>query len=101
MKKSYIKKRSLKKIDRDRIWNEITDQKCAEEGYYCQWCGKSGHRRDKEDWNWLDGHHIIPRRFNIHTKDNCYIVHRAPCHGEVDKIDLEKYPNHEVWEAHQ
>ena len=76
MKKSRIKPISDKQKEINKLWNGITDERCLDENFICQWSGEWGHRGDPEDPNYLDGHHIIPRRFNVHTKKNCYIVKR-------------------------
>lgn len=88
MKKSGIKPISDKQKVKNAHWNKITDEVCQELNYICQYCGKRGQRSNSWQWDYLDGHHIIKRRFNIHTKENCYPVHRAPCHAEADKIQV-------------
>lgn len=85
MKRSRIKPISDKQREKNAEWRSVTDEKARELDYICQWCGKKGQRIDPEAWDYLDGHHIIPRRYNIHTKKNCYIVHRVQCHPEADK----------------
>jgi len=85
MKHTRIKPISAKQAVKNAHWKKITDERAKEEDYVCQWCGKRGQRTDMEGWDYLDGHHIIPRRYNIHTKENCYIVHRVRCHEQADK----------------
>ena len=97
VRKTRLRPISDKQRAKNAHWNEVTISKCYEVGFICQWCGQPGQRNDNTRFDYLDGHHIIKRRFNIHTKENCYIVHRAPCHGEVDITDVLQYPNREVW----
>ena len=81
------------KIKNDH-WKKVSDE-CAEELHYiCQWCGKKG-TRNPADWRHLNGHHTVPRRYNIHSKDVCYIVHQVICHRfiEDENIDVTKYPS--------
>jgi len=85
MKQSALNPVSKKQRQKNAEWARITDEKAKELDYICQLCGKKGQRTDPEAWDYLDGHHIIPRRYNIHTKENCYIVHRVFCHTEADR----------------
>jgi len=73
-------------------WREITDSKARELGFICQWCHRPG--------GYLDGHHIIKRRYNIHTKENCYVCHRL-CHSFIEEhnIDVTVYRDEEAWKA--
>ena len=83
MKRSRIRAISDKQKEKNRIWNEITNRAAFELNYICQYCGKRGQRTNSEAWDYLDGHHIVKRRFNVETKENCFICHRLPCHGEI------------------
>lgn len=86
MRKSRIKPISAKQAVKNAHWKKVTDERAKEENYTCQWCGKRGQRDSSMAlFSYLDGHHIIPRRYNIHTKENCYIVHRVSCHERADK----------------
>ena len=88
-----MKRISDKQKIKNAHWKKVSDEKAEELHYRCQWCGKKG-VRDPKNWRHLNGHHIIPRRFNIHTKKNCYIVHQVICHGFIDDwIDVTKYPS--------
>lgn len=80
-------------------WDKITEERAEEECYICQWCHHIGQRLSPDIPAYLDGHHIIKRRYNIHTKDNCYIVHRFRCHGEIEdnNVDVRIFPNREAW----
>ena len=70
-------------------WSKVTDEVCLELDFICQYCGKKGQRSNPNDsWTYLNGHHIIKRRFNIHTKEICYPVHQLPCHPKADKIKV-------------
>ena len=103
MKRTPLRHKSSKQKVKDARWNATTDEVAYEQNFTCQWCGKIGHR-DKEryeDWHYLTGHHKIKRRFNIHTKAICYLVHLAPCHGEAENVDLEKYPTKALWERRE
>jgi len=89
MKRTPLRKVSQKQAEKNRIWNEITDEVCEKSGYICFYCGKKGQRDNPDDpRTYLDGHHIIKRRFNIHTKENCYPCHRAPCHREIEDKNI-------------
>ena len=77
-------------------WAKVTEQRTIEEKNICQWCKQPGNR---SGWNPLTGHHIIKRRYNIHTKDNCYVVHwNEHQYIENNSIDVSVYPNKEAWE---
>jgi hypothetical protein len=85
--------------ERDRLWNEITAERCYEMGFICLWCGRPGQRNDPTRFDYLDGHHTKKPRRSHNEKKYCYPVHRAPCHGEIEdnNIDVEQYPNRENW----
>jgi len=85
MKRTAIRRVSDKQKIKNAHWKKVTGERARELGYICQWCGKKGQRIDPNGWDYLDGHHIIPRRYNIHIKENCYIVHRVSCHEQADK----------------
>lgn len=87
VRKTRINPISKKQRDKNKCWTEITNQVCRELGHICQYCGRQGQRTDRDRWDWLDGHHIIKRRFNIHTKENCYPCHR-PCHNKIEYQNL-------------
>jgi len=91
--------KSDKQRAKDAHWNGVTAERCYEVGFMCLWCGQPGQRNDNTRFDYLDGHHTIKRRYNVHTKEVCYPVHRAPCHGEIDdnNIDVNEYPNREAW----
>ena len=97
-RKKGLKPVSEKQKAKNELWSRITDMRAWEEGMICQWCGKEGARWPGKP-TLLDGHHIIKRRYNIHTKENCYICHRFPCHREIEdnNIDVRQYPNREAW----
>lgn len=77
----------------NRTWKQSTDQRYIQTGGKCEWCGKEAIRQD------LDGHHKIPRRYNIHTVENCYVVHRLEHQLIHDKgIDVTQTPNKLEWE---
>lgn len=92
---------SDKQREKNALWNKITDEKCHETGFMCLWCGQPGQRNDPTHWDYLDGHHTRKPRYLHNEKQFCYPVHRAPCHSfiEDNNIDVEKYPNKEVWEV--
>ncbi len=101
MKRTPLKLKSIKQIEKDKHWKGIADQKAIDLSSRCQWCGSLGTRIwGGNPWNYLSGHHIIPRRFNIHTYDNCYICHEIPCHLEIEdnNIDVRIYPNKKTWD---
>jgi len=79
-----INKKSDKQKVKDDHWNKVADERCIEEDFICQWCHERGQRTDSERLDYLDGHHLVKRRYNIHTKESCFITHRK-CHEEVDR----------------
>jgi len=85
---------------KNALWNKITDERAEEEGYICQWCHSIGQRLSPSLSYYLDGHHILKRRYNIHTRENCYVCHRFGCHGEIEdkNIDVRECPDRESWE---
>lgn len=89
MKRTPLRKVSTKQAIKNKLWNKITNEVCFELDYICQYCGKHGQRLNPSGWDYLDGHHIIKRRFNIHTKENCYPVHRVPCHREIEDKNIQ------------
>jgi hypothetical protein len=91
---------SKKQAVKNANWKKITDDKAASLNYICQWCGQPGQLVSPELPNYLDGHHKIKRRYNIHTDENCYIAHRFPCHRfiEDNNVDVAIYPNKEFWD---
>jgi len=105
MERTRLKPISKKQKEKNTLWKQVTDQRCRDLNYICQWCGLAGSRVLDDDWAHLDGHHIIPRRFNIHTPENCYICHRL-CHDfiggdnpEHKPIDVTIYKTKQEWEA--
>jgi len=83
----------------NELWREITDERASEENFTCQWCHGPGQRTDPQNiFTYLDGHHKTKRRYNIHTKENCYIAHRL-CHGFIEEygIDVRVYPDKRAW----
>lgn len=102
LRKTPLRKTSEKQRAKNAEWNRITDEKCRKLDFVCQWCGKKGHR-DKgryEDWFYLTGHHKKKRRFNVQTKENCYLCHLI-CHSEIEEssVDVNIFKNREEWEA--
>jgi hypothetical protein len=98
--KTQIKQVSERQKIINREWSKVVQQKCKDLNYICQWCGKEGlpsksgiHR------NCLTGHHIIKRRFGIHTYENAFICHWR-CHDfiETHNIKVEIYPTKSAWE---
>lgn len=100
MKRTRIKLISDKQREKNAGWNKITDSVCEELGYICQYCGKHGQRDEPNRWGYLDGHHILKRRFNIHTKENCYPCHRF-CHEEIERknvrVEIGDYKTRELF----
>lgn len=80
---------------KNATWKEITEAKIAELKGICQWCELYGERFG---FNGLEGHHIISRRFNIHTPENCMIVHHF-CHQEIEdkQINIALFPTLKLW----
>ena len=90
--KKRINHISKKQAEINKLWKEITDEVAEEKGFICQWCGNKGQRTDPEAFDYLNGHHIIPRRYNIHTKEICYIAHQVICHPMADRF-IKEYPD--------
>ena len=92
LKRTKIKPISDKQREINRLWNKITDEVCEELDYKCQWCGWTGQRFYPSELSYLDGHHIIKRRFGNHEKSNCFICHRK-CHQHIHSkgIDVREY----------
>ncbi len=93
---------SKKQAVKNSNWTKITEDRCKEEDYFCQWCHGKGNRI-KGDYKYLDGHHEIPRRNNIHTPEICYIVHRFECHRQItdENVDTRLYKDKEAWERRE
>jgi 5-methylcytosine-specific restriction endonuclease McrA len=91
---------SKKQAVKNASWRKVTDEKAASLDYICQWCGHPGQRVSPKLLGYLDGHHIIKRRFNIHTPENCYIAHRLSCHRfiEDNNINVTEYPDKTTFE---
>ena len=99
-KRTPIKHTSNKQKEKNKHWKEVTNQKASDLHYLCQWCGKLGDMLIMDTSFCLDGHHIIKRRYNIHTYKNCYICHRlCHCFIEDHNIDVGVYPNKKAWEG--
>ncbi len=74
---------STKQRAKNKLWAQITEERCRKLDFICEYCGKHGQRDEPNRWGYLDGHHIIKRRFNDNTSSNCYICHRH-CHEEIE-----------------
>jgi len=105
MRRTRLKPISEKQRAKNAHWKEVTDRKAEDLGYICQWCGLVGSRVLDDDWAHLDGHHVIKRRYNVNTPENCYVCHRL-CHQfiggenpEHTPIDVRVYPSKKAWEA--
>ena len=83
--KALKKAREIKKL-----WEESKRQKAEMTHNLCQWCGEYGTLNDP--CNPLIGHHIIKRRFGMHTIENCFLTHTLHCHQEADRVELD-YPD--------
>jgi len=90
--KKGLNKISSKQKAINELWAKITDEVAEEQGFICQWCGNKGQRTNPKAFDYLNGHHIIPRRYNIHTKENCYPVHQFLCHSMADRF-IKEYPD--------
>lgn len=97
--KTPMKLITPKQKEKNKNWRQITDELCEEEHYICRWCGLVG-TRDFNDLNRLEGHHIIPRRYNIHTRENCYPSHNQTCHDFItdNSIDVSVCKTKVEWE---
>lgn len=88
---------SKKQIIKNKNWRKITDERCIELNFTCEWCGQKGTRDFV--FNRLEGHHKIPRRYGNNTKENCYVVHKSEHKIITDQnIDVDLYPNKKAWE---
>lgn len=74
-------------------WRKTTEAKSVAQDYLCSWCKLPG------IGNFLEGHHTVPRRYNVHTQEVCYPVHPT-CHVFItdNNIDVRIYPNRMAWE---
>lgn len=83
----------------NKLWNEITDEKCYETDFICLWCGKKGQRHDRGRLDYLNGHHTRKPRYKHNKPEFCYPAHEFKCHQEIEdnNIDVEEYPNREIW----
>ena len=98
--KTPINQKSQKQKYIDSEWHKNVQQKCIDLDFTCQWCGKKGlPTKAGLSRNCLTGHHIIKRRFGIHTYENVYICHWN-CHDwiETHNIKVERYPALKDWE---
>ena len=79
-------------------WSKITQDKIRELNGVCQFC-----ERVNSDipFDFLSGHHIVKRRYGIHTRENHYLMHYWSCHLFVEEhnIDVRIYPTRSAWEA--
>lgn len=87
MRRVRINPISEKQKAKNKLWAEITNQRARLLNFICEWCHKRGSRI--AEFNPLNGHHIIPRRYNIHTPENCYLCHDL-CHDEIENITVEQ-----------
>lgn len=83
--------KSPKQAIKDALWRSVTVAKWLQVGCICQWTGKP-----------IDvfvGHHIIKRRFNINTIENCYVCNNWYHINEIERynIDVREFPNREAW----
>lgn len=87
MKRSPLKRTpSKKQQEKNRLWREITLTKWVEQNHKCSWC--------HQPTRMPTGHHIVKRRYNNHTKENCFVAPWLPCHSFIDahSIDVTQYP---------
>ena len=100
MQHKPLRKVSKKQQEKNKLWNEITNQKCKELDYRCQWCGRYGVRVGDNAFMLLAGHHIRNRsQGGSYDKENCYVCHWLPCHLEIrdNNVDVNKYPDRLSW----
>jgi hypothetical protein len=100
--KQLTSRKGLNKVSQkqkliNQEWSKITNEKITELGNRCEWCGRLGKRTGT--LNFLTGHHKIKRRYNLHTKENCYIVHWFEHqYIEENNINVNIYKNKLEWE---
>ena len=74
MKRSPLKRQSIKQAQKERLWNKIKKNRQEEVGDVCELCGKRGT---------LEAHHIKPRsKGREDTKENCQIL-CIECHSKI------------------
>jgi len=96
--KTQLKLATPKQIKKNKAWRIVTDEKCVELNFICEWCGKKG-TRDFDDFNRLEGHHIVSRRYGDYSKSNCYIIHKIEHQFITDhSINVKIYRNLKEWE---
>jgi hypothetical protein len=81
-------------------WSKVVQQKSKDLNFICQWCGRQGQpTKAGISRNCLTGHHIIKRRFGIHTYENAFICHWL-CHDYIEThgVNVVEYPSKLVWE---
>ena len=81
MKSTPLKKVSKKQAVINRNWKLLTEYLAQYRAQgLCELC------HQLPDWRGLAGHHVVKRRFNIHTAGNCLIAcgrcHDHTKHGE-------------------
>jgi hypothetical protein len=96
--KKQMNRISQKQKIKNKNWKQITDEKCIELNFTCEWCGQKG-TRDFSDFNRLEGHHKLPRRYGDNTKKNCFITHRQSCHKIItdNSINVLEIPDKNMW----
>jgi len=85
LKRTLLKKKSIKQEERDDEWAKAKVQRRRRllhkyEADVCEFCGKVGYVGNTGLYH-LDGHHIDGNR-NNNNPDNCYSVHRI-CHSYI------------------
>lgn len=96
--KTQLKLATPKQIKKNRTWRIITDERCVMLNFKCEWCGQKG-TRDFDDFNRLEGHHIISRRYGDYSKSNCYVIHKIEHRFITDhSINVKEYPTKLAWE---
>ena len=95
MKRTRLKPKSDKQIERDKVWIALGDERLKEQveqrGYtFCEDCNLYGERNTDNPWRRLDYHHKDRNRRN-NVKDNLKVLHQAPCHAKyhgLGRVDV-------------
>jgi hypothetical protein len=79
LRTTRIRRQSKQGAAFQREWNGIVAECKAERGDRCDRCGRSG-----TESNPIDGHHKLPRRYQVNRKDLCVLLCRLFCHPWVE-----------------
>ena len=88
MRNSTLNPISKKQQTRIDNWSIVTNDRIKRLDNLCEWCGLWGSR--KHEFNPLEGHHMIKRRFHNDLESNCFVCHRR-CHEYIGLHNIKVY----------